>query len=105
MNSQAAAATLSKLRDQFAAEDSSRDIAIGLASFPADATDLEELLAKCEAAARSATSESGGYKVMAFRELGGQEASVESLRTTEVAPKSSSPSLGSEHLELFVSEF
>ena len=105
MNSQAAAATLSKLRDQFAAENSGRDIAIGVASFPADATDLEKLLEKSEAAARRATSESSGYKVMAFREPGGQEASVESLRTTGVAPKSSSPSLGSEHLELFVSDF
>lgn len=105
MNSQAAAATLSKLRDQFAAENSVRDITIGLASFPADATDLEKLLGKSEAAARSATSESGGYKVMAFREIGREDPSVESFRTTEVERKSSSPSLGSEHLELLVSEF
>src|SRR6266516_1935907 len=105
MNSQVAAATLSKLRDQFAAEDSGGDIAIGLASFPADATDLEKLLEKCEAAARRATSESAGYKVIAFRETGGHEASIESFRTTEVTPKSSSPTFGSEHLELLVSQF
>ncbi|HEY3024512.1 MAG TPA: response regulator, partial [Pyrinomonadaceae bacterium] len=105
MNSQAAAATLSKLRDQFAPEDSSRNITIGLASFPTDATDLEKLLEKCEAAARRATSEAGGYRVMTFRETGRQEASVESFRTTEMATKSISPSLGSEHLELLVSEF
>jgi len=105
MNSQAAAATLSRLRDQFAAEDSGRDITIGLASFPADSTDLEKLLEKCEAAARSATSESGGPKVRAFRETGRQEANAESFRTTDVATKPSSLSLAAEHLELLVSEF
>ena len=105
MNSQVAAATLSKLRNQFAAEYSGGDITIGLASFPADARDLEGLLEKSEAAARSATSESAGHRVVAFRETGRQEASVEDFRTTDVARKSSSPSLGSEHLELLVSEF
>lgn len=104
MNSQTAAATLSRLGDQFAAEDLSRDITIGLASFPADARDLEKLLEKCEAAARRATSESGSYRVMTFGETGQREASVESVRTMEVATKTVSPPLGSEHLELLVSE-
>ncbi len=105
MNTQAAAHTLSSLQGQFALEYSGSDITIGLASFPTDATDLEKLLERCEAAARRATSESGSYKVMAFSETGPQEASVETFRTTEMATKSSSSSLPSEHLELLVTEF
>ncbi|MEP6706101.1 MAG: response regulator [Pyrinomonadaceae bacterium] len=104
MNTQAAAHTLSSLRGQFARESSDSDVTIGLASFPADAADLEKLLERCEVAARRATSQSG-YQVMTFSETGPQEASAEILRTAEMATNPSSSSLPSEHLELLVSEF
>lgn len=105
MNSQAAAAALAKLRDAFAQEYAGTDLTVGLASFPADTTDVEKLIEKCEAAATGETSESDGYKVMAFRETERPEASLESLGRTEFATKSEASSSGSEHLEFFVSEF
>jgi DNA-binding response OmpR family regulator len=54
VNGLLANSTLLKLRDEFAQEHPDSDLRIGVASFPADGTDVEKLLEVCETAVRSA---------------------------------------------------
>jgi len=78
LNSQAASVALSRLRDVFVQEYTGTDVTIGLASFPADAIDVEKLLERCAASSTSAPS--------------------------EPVTNPHAHSVGSEHLELFISD-
>jgi DNA-binding response OmpR family regulator len=69
MPSDVAAETFSRLRTDFLEKSAHSDIAVGLASFPADGDDVEVLIEKAEAAAnlaRSATA-ARGTRVVAFK--------------------------------------
>lgn len=57
LNSQEANARIRALRAEFLSEHPDAQIHIGLASFPADGTDVEKLLEKCDAAAAGAQLE------------------------------------------------
>jgi CheY-like chemotaxis protein len=57
------------LREQFIAERAGFEIALGLASFPADGDDVESLIEKAEAAALSARDLSRPRRVTAYRAL------------------------------------
>jgi DNA-binding response OmpR family regulator len=65
--SETARAALSRLREQFIAERAGFEIALGLASFPADGDDVESLIEKAEAAALLARDLSRTERVTAYR--------------------------------------
>jgi DNA-binding response OmpR family regulator len=66
-NSETAQASLSRLREQFTAERAGVEIALGLASFPADGDEVESLIEKAEAAALLARDLSRTERVTAYR--------------------------------------
>jgi DNA-binding response OmpR family regulator len=69
MNSDVAADSFSRLRSEFNGKNADSDIAIGLASFPSDGSDVESLIEKAEAAASMAREgKAGGARVVAFKE-------------------------------------
>jgi len=66
MDSRSATATLTRLHREFLQEHKDRDIVIGLASFPANGSDVEGLVEKAEAAVNNARLASTAKHVVAF---------------------------------------
>jgi DNA-binding response OmpR family regulator len=81
-NSETAQAALSRLREQFIAERAGFEIALGLASFPADGDEVESLIEKSEAAALLARDLSKTERVTAYRAQGETENSRQLSETT-----------------------
>lgn len=91
MNSDVAADTFSRLRSDFLEKTANSDIAVGLASFPSDGSDVETLIERAEEAAGIARS--GKVRVVAFKakvEAPAKE-KVEAPRPAVAAPLSPQP--------------
>jgi CheY-like chemotaxis protein len=69
MDSRSAAATLTRLHGEFLQEHKDRNIVIGLASFPANGSDVEGLVEKAEAAVKSARLTSNAKHVVAYEAM------------------------------------
>jgi DNA-binding response OmpR family regulator len=67
MDSEVAADTFARLRNEFLDKNKEGDLAIGLASFPEDGGDIESLIEKAEAAAGRARSSSAKSRVVTSR--------------------------------------
>jgi DNA-binding response OmpR family regulator len=67
MDAQSAAAALSRLHREFRAEHPDRDMVAGVASFPANGTDVERLIEKAEEAVNKARRDAGEKHVMISR--------------------------------------
>ncbi|MDT4968765.1 MAG: two-component system, OmpR family, response regulator [Acidobacteriota bacterium] len=93
MDAQSAAAALSRLHREFRAEHPDRDMVAGVASFPANGTDVERLIEKAEEAVNKARRDAGEKHVLISRaapEAAPTQAAPESDREaapTEVAPE------------------
>jgi DNA-binding response OmpR family regulator len=85
-NSETAQAALSRLREQFIAERTGYEIAVGLASFPADGDDVESLIEKAEAASVLARDLSRRERVRAYR------AREEALGLRQISETTTAPS-------------
>jgi DNA-binding response OmpR family regulator len=103
MSAQAAADALHRLRDDFLRERDESDIAVGLASFPADGGDVEALIEKAEDAVSRVLKGSTAARVVAY---GVNEATAQSSHTAvaqeeEVAePVVEKPSIEKPPLEM-----
>lgn len=94
LNSGMAGATLRKLRDQFAQLHSGTGMTLGLASFPAEGTHVEQLLQRCEAAAIAATqSESVTSEHLEFLVSRSESAKTSATNASELSVS------GESHLE------
>ncbi|HEY0081111.1 MAG TPA: response regulator [Pyrinomonadaceae bacterium] len=92
MTAETACDLLTKLRDEFRARRGVADLAVGLASFPADGTDVETLVERAEAAALAARKGRDATRVVAY----GSEASSSSLEAASSNSEELSSSKGSQ---------
>lgn len=87
LESQAAAAALSRLHREFREEHPDRDMVAGIASFPANGNDVERLIEKAEEAVNNARKAAGDKHVMAAEK---RTQSATSPLSLESAPQTSS---------------
>lgn len=86
MEATIATATLTRLRREFLAERTGSDIAIGLASFPADGKDIESLIEKAEQAASVAHTKDSRHGVVAYAAKEEANAPAQAVASDAVAP-------------------
>jgi DNA-binding response OmpR family regulator len=97
MDSQAAAAALSRLHAEFLQERPGSDIAIGLASFPEHGSDVESLIESAEEAVKAAQDGSSAHRVVVYRATAAAPAETlapapaETLATAAALPATPAP--------------
>ena len=90
MTAEAALDSLTKLRDEFGARRGVADLAVGLASFPADGTDVETLVERAEVAALAARRGRDAPRVVAYGAESRSSSSQAGSSRPEESPESSS---------------